>query len=199
MYMYSPMRLARQYWWMMLVWGVAIAIFGLCALLWPHLTLLTLIVLFGVFAVVNGVLGIVTAFQARRVLSSWWMTLCAGMVSLLIGLAVLFWPHASAIVILYLIASWAIIIGVLQLSEAIGGLGRYSPLFLAISGLAALILGIVLFASSPLVALLTLVWLIGLYALIAGVMFILRAFYFRSLLRREDLQEQRRHEPEFLP
>ncbi len=199
MYMYSPMRLARQYWWMMLIWGVAIAIFGLCALLWPHLTLLTLILLFGVFAVVNGVLGIVTAFQARRVLSSWWMTLCAGMVSLLIGLAVLFWPHASAIVILYLIASWAIIIGVLQLSEAIGGLGRYSPLFLAISGLAALILGIVLFASSPLVALLTLVWLIGLYALIAGVMFILRAFYFRSLLRREDLQEQRRHEPEFLP
>jgi uncharacterized membrane protein HdeD (DUF308 family) len=197
--MYSPARLARQYWWMMLVWGVAIAIFGLCALLWPHLTLLTLILLFGVFAVINGVLGIATAIQARRVMASWWMALVAGVVSVIIGLAVLFWPHATAIVILYLIAAWAIITGVLQLSEAIGGLGRHSPFFLVISGLAALILGIVLFASSPLVALLALVWVIGAYALIAGIMFILRAFYFRSLLRREPFQAEGRREPEFLP
>lgn len=199
MQIYSPMRLARQYWWMMLIWGVAIAIFGLCAILWPHLTLLTLILLFGVFALVNGVLGIATAIQGRRVMSSWWMGLVAGVISILIGLAILFWPHATAMVILYLIASWAIITGVLQLSEAIGGLGRYPPLFLAISGLAALILGIILFVASPLVFLLALVWIIGVYALIAGVMFILRAFYFRSLLRSEPLPEQDRRTPEFLP
>jgi uncharacterized membrane protein HdeD (DUF308 family) len=124
------------------------------------------------------------------------MTLIAGIVSLLIGLAVMFWPHATTIVILYLIASWAIITGILQLADAISGMSRHSPLFLAIAGLASLLLGIVLFASSPVVALLALVWLIGIYALIAGCMFIMRAFYFLSLSKHAQPQ---RHEPEFLP
>lgn len=197
MHTYSPTRLASQYWWMMLIWGILIALFGVCAIAWPHLTLLSLIFLFGAFALVNGVLGIVMAIQGRRVISSWWMALIAGIVSLLIGLAVMFWPHASAIVILYLIAAWALATGVLQLAEAISGAGSHSPLFLALAGLVWLLLGITLFASSPLVALLALVWLIGIYALIAGAMFILRSFYFRSLFKDEESRRYR--EPEFLP
>lgn len=197
MHTYSPTRLASQYWWMMLIWGLLIALFGVCAIVWPHLTLLTLIFLFGAFALVNGVLGIVMAIQGRRVISSWWMTLMAGIISLLIGLAVMFWPHATAIVILYLIAAWALATGVLQLAEAMSSAGGHSPLFLALAGLVWLLLGIVLFASSPLIALLALVWLIGIYALIAGAMFILRSFYLRSFLKDEESRRYR--EPEFLP
>ncbi len=196
MHVYSPTRMASQYWWLMLIWGILVALFGLCAIFWPHLTLLTLIFLFGAFALVNGVLGIVMAIQARHELSSWGATLAAGIISLLIGLAVMFWPHATAIVVLYLIAAWALVTGVLQLAEAVSGVGRHSPWFLAIAGVASLLLGIILFASSPLVALLTLVWLIGIYALIYGGMLIVRSFYFRSLLKNAPQQSR---EPEFLP
>jgi uncharacterized membrane protein HdeD (DUF308 family) len=196
MHVYSPIRVASQYWWLMLIWGILVALFGLCAIFWPHLTLLMLIFLFGAFALVNGVLGIVMAIQERHELPSWWVALVAGIISLIIGIAVMFWPHATAIVILYFIASWAIITGVFQLAEAISGMSRLSPWILAITGIASLLLGIILFASSPLVALLTLVWLIGIYALIYGGMLIARSFYFRSLLKSVPPQYR---EPEFLP
>jgi uncharacterized membrane protein HdeD (DUF308 family) len=193
---YSPMRLASRYWWLMLIWGILVALFGLCALFWPHLTLLTLIFLFGAFALVNGILGIATAIQQRHEFPYWWAALGAGVVSLLIGLAVMFWPHLTALVLLYLIATWAIITGVFQLAEAMSGGGRHSSFLLIISGIASILLGIVLFASSPLLALLALVWVIGLYALIDGAMLIARACYLRSLSKHVP-QEYR--EPEFLP
>lgn len=191
---YAPSRLASQYWWLMLIWGILVVLFGLCALFWPHLTLLSLIFLFGSFALINGVLGVIMAIQERRTLSNWWTALAAGIISIILGLLVMLWPHETAIVALYLIAIWAVITGVFQLAEAISGVSSYSPLFLAIAGIASILLGIILFASSPLLALLALVWVIGIYALIYGGMLIIRSFYFRSLLKSEQY-----HEPEFFP
>lgn len=190
----SPTRLASQYWWLMLIWGICVALFGFCAIFWPHLTLLTLIFLFGAFALVNGVLGIVTAFQERRTLPFWWVAVGTGVISFLFGLAVMFWPHITALAVLYMIAIWAIVTGIFQLASAIGGMSRHSPLFLAVAGVASILLGIILFISSPVVALLALVWVIGIYALIYGGMLIVRSFYFRSLQKKEQINESREHE-----
>jgi uncharacterized membrane protein HdeD (DUF308 family) len=191
---YSPTRLASQYWWLMLTWGILVVLFGVCAFFWPHLTLLTLIYLFGIFALVNGVLGVVMAIQERQDNSYWWTGLAAGVVSVLFGLAVMVWPHVTAVIVLYLIAAWAIVHGIFQLAAAFGGMSASSPLYLGIAGVASIILGILLFAISPIVALLSLVWLIGLYALLYGAMLIARSFYYRSLI---DTHQYR--EPEFLP
>lgn len=195
MHMYSSARLVSRYWWLMLIWGILVVLFGLCAIFWPHLTLLTLIFLFGSFALANGVLGIVLAIQERHELPLWWTELAAGIISVLIGIAVILWPHITALVTLYMIAIWAIVTGVFQIAHAIGGSGRHSPVFLAVSGIVGILLGIILFASSPLTALLALVWVIGVYALIYGVMLIVRAFYLRSRLKNTPL---RYREPEFL-
>lgn len=181
MHTYAPGRLARQYWWIVLIWGLLVVLFGLCALIWPHLTLFTLIYLFGIFALYNGILGVIAAFQERRVFPFWGVPLGAGVVSILFGLAVIFWPHITALIVLYLIAVWAIVTGVFQLSAAVSGMGTQPPWFLAVAGIISILLGIILFASSPLVALLSLVWVIGIYALVYGGILIARAFHFRSL------------------
>jgi uncharacterized membrane protein HdeD (DUF308 family) len=193
---YSPTRLAGQYWWLLLIWGILVGLFGLCALFWPHLTLLTLIFLFGVFALVNGALGVAMAIQERRIFSCWWAALAAAVLSILVGLAVMTWPHVTALVILYLIATWAVITGLLQLMQALGGMTHYSPLLLGIAGAASIVLGLLLFVVSPVVALLSLVWVIGIYALVYAAMLIIRAFFYRSWARQ---QGDRVREPGFLP
>lgn len=193
---YAPTRLAGQYWWLLLIWGILVGLFGLCALFWPHLTLLTLIVLFGVFALVNGALGIAMAVQERQIFPCWWAVLAAAVLSVLIGLAVMTWPHVTALLILYLIAIWAVVTGIFQLAEALGKRSRHSPLFLGISGVASLFLGLLLLVVSPAVALLSLVWVIGLYALVSSTMLIMRAFFYRAWLQSEEGQP---HTPEFLP
>lgn len=100
--------------------------------------------------------------------------------------------HITALVVLYLIAVWAVITGMLQFTQALGGRSRYSPLFLGIAGVASLILGLVLFVISPLVALLSLIRVIGICALVCA----MRAFFYRAWARR---QEDCDREPGFLP
>ncbi len=192
---YSPTRLASQYWWLMLTWGILVALFGVCAIFWPHITLLSLIFLFGAFALVNGILSIAMAIQERHQIPYWGTELFTGILSLLAGLAVMFWPGVSMLVILYVIAIWAIMTGVLQLASAFSGIATHSPVFLAIAGIASLLLGIVLLASSPVVALLAMVWIIGCYALVDGFMLIGRSFHFRALGQKARLPH---HDPGFL-
>lgn len=180
----SPTRLVSRSWWVMLIWGILVVLFGLSAIIWPHITLLALVALFGAFALVNGVLAIVMAIQERHQIPYWGMELAAGILSLLVGLGVMFWPGLSALVILYMIATWAIITGIFQLAAAFSGMFTHSPVFLAIAGIASIILGIVLFASSPVVALLAMVWVIGVYALVDGLMLIGRSFHIRSLAKK---------------
>lgn len=191
-----PTHLTRYYWRLLLLWGILAGLFGLCALFWPHLTLLTLIVLFGSFALVNGALGVMLAVQQRRTSPCWWANLAAALISVLVGLAVMTWPHGTALVILYLIAAWALITGVLQLTEALGGMSRHSPLYPGIAGVASLILALLLFVVSPVVALLSLVWVIGVYALVYAAMLLMRAFFYRAWAHSA---EARVRGPEFLP
>jgi len=193
---YSPTRLAGQYWWLLLIWGILVGLFGLCALFWPHLTLLTLMFLFGVFALVNGALGIAMAVQERQIFPCWWAVLASAVLSVLVGLAVMTWPHVTALLILYLIAVWAVVTGIFFFFFSLGKRSCYSPLFLGVSGVASLFLGILLLAVSPVVALLSLVWVIGLYALVSATMLIMRAFFYRAWSQSEEGQP---HAPEFLP
>ncbi len=191
-----PTRLVNQYWWLMLIWGILVVFFGVCALFGPYLISLTPIVLFVAFALINGVFGIILAFQEHRVLPSWWVALVTGVLSILFGLAITIWPHITAVIALDLIAIWAIITGTLQIASALSGMSKYSPLFLAIIGAASILLGMILFVSSPLVALLPLLRVFGIYGLIYGGMLMMRAFSFRSLFKHEQPCQSR--EPEWL-
>jgi uncharacterized membrane protein HdeD (DUF308 family) len=166
------------YWWALLFRGIAAVLFGLAALFWPGLTLFTLIVFFGAYTVVDGVFAIVTAIRGsggRR-----WLLLADGVLGILVGLIAFFSPGVTALVLLYVIAVWAVLTGVLKVIMAIW-LRREidNEWTMALSGVLWVLLGMVL-AVLPGVGLLSLSWLIGVFALGAGLTFLVLAFRVRG-------------------
>jgi uncharacterized membrane protein HdeD (DUF308 family) len=166
-------------WWAVLLRGVAAVLFGLAALIWPGLTLAVLIVVYGVYAIVDGIFAIVVGIRAgsdtRR-----WLLLAEGALGILAGLIAVFWPGVSAVVLLYIIAFWAIFGGLLRIFGAVL-LRREidNEWTMALGGALWVILGIVLFVV-PGAGLLSLSWLIGIFALGAGITLIALAFRVRS-------------------
>jgi uncharacterized membrane protein HdeD (DUF308 family) len=104
-------------WWALLLRGIAAVLFGLAALFWPGLTLFVLIVFFGAYTVVDGVFAIVAGIRAeggRR-----WLLLAEGALGVLAGLIAFFYPGITALILLYVIAAWAIFTGILRVVLAI--------------------------------------------------------------------------------
>jgi uncharacterized membrane protein HdeD (DUF308 family) len=165
-------------WWALLLRGIAAVLFGLGALFWPGLTLLVLIVLFGAYALVDGASGIVAGIRSsggRR-----WLLVAEGALGVLAALVALFWPGITALVLLYVIALWAIFTGILKVVMAIS-LRREieNEWLMGISGIISVLFGLIL-AVLPGVGLLSLVWLVGVYALIFGVALIALGFRVRG-------------------
>jgi len=176
MNMLSRTQVPGQPWWSFLARGIIAVLFGLAALFWPGLTLLVLVYIFGAFALIEGIIAIYHAFQERSTQSNWWMLLLEGIAGVILGILVFIWPAITSLVLLYLIAAWAFITGIIELVAAFTtGMGW----LLALAGVLSILLGIVLFAR-PVAGVLALVWLIGIYAIIWGIILIIRAFQARS-------------------
>src|SRR5574342_403704 len=104
--------LARN-WWLVLLRGVLAILFALAAFFWPALSWLVLVTMFGIYAVVDGVVAVATGL-ARTKQSRWWAFLLEGLVSIGAGVAALIWPGLATIAILILMANWAIITGIFE-------------------------------------------------------------------------------------
>jgi nucleotide-binding universal stress UspA family protein len=105
--------LARN-WWALVLRGVFAVVFGLAAFFWPGVTLAVLVMLFGVYAVVDGIFAVVAAITGARSDTRWWALLLEGIVSILAGAVAFVWPGITALVLVYLMGAWAIITGVLE-------------------------------------------------------------------------------------
>jgi uncharacterized membrane protein HdeD (DUF308 family) len=165
-------------WWALLLRGIAAVLFGLAALFWPGLTLFVLIVFFGAYALVDGIFAIVAGIRGtggRR-----WLLLAEGVLGVLAGLVAFFWPGMTALVLLYVIAAWAIFTGILKIVMAIS-LRREieNEWLMVLSGVVSVLFGVIL-AALPGVGLLSLVWLVGVYALIFGVALMVLGFRVRG-------------------
>src|SRR5215218_2533173 len=165
-------------WWAMVLRGIAAVLFGLAALFWPGLTLFVLLVCFGVYALVDGLLAIVAGIRAsggRR-----WLLLAEGILGLLAGLVVLFWPGEMALVLVYVISTWAIFTGLLKVVMAVAFRREMENGWLmSLGGLLSLLFGIIL-GAMPGAGLVTLVWLVGIYVLILGVALVVLGFLERG-------------------
>ena len=164
-------------WWTLLLRGIAAVLFGLAALFWPGLTLYVLVVFFGAYALVDGIFAIVAGIRSsgRR-----WLLLAEGTLSIFAGLVALFWPGLSALVLLYVISFWAILTGLLRVFMAISLRRELENEWLMIlSGVLTVVFGVIL-GALPGVGLLSLVWLVGIYALIFGVVLIVFSFVVRG-------------------
>ena len=168
---------ASRLWWALLLRGIAAVLFGLAALFWPDETLWVLIVFFGAYALVGGIFSIVAgmAYATRR-----WLLLTEGGLGVVAGLIAFFWPGLTALVLLYVIAGWAIFTGVLEIMSAISLRREIDNEWMMILGGALSVLFGVILAVLPGVGLLSLTWLIGLYALIFGIAFIVLGFRVRG-------------------
>jgi uncharacterized membrane protein HdeD (DUF308 family) len=166
-------------WVALAVRGVAAVVFGLAALIWPGLTLAVLIILYGAYAVVDGVFAIVAGLRVGSGTPRW-LLLAEGALGILAGLIAVFWPGVTAIVLLYIIAFWAIFGGLLRIVGAVL-LRREieNEWTMALGGAVWVLLGIVLFVL-PGAGLLSLSWLIGIFALGAGITLIVLAFRVRG-------------------
>ena len=170
-------------WWAIALRGVIAILFGILAIIWPALTLLTLVLLFGAYVLVDGVLAVIAGVVSRRRSDRWWAVLLEGVVGIIIGLLTFFWPGVTALVLLYLIAAWALVTGVLEIVAAIQ-LRRVitNEWMMILSGVASIIFGLLL-VIFPGAGATGLVWLIGIYAIAFGVLLVILAWRLRGMAR----------------
>lgn len=161
-----------QNWWLLLLRGIAAIVFGILAFMWPGITLLTLILFWGAYAIVDGVFSLWSAISGKggAVNSRWWLAL-VGVCGVVAGLLAFVMPGLTALVLLMFIAGWAIATGVLQVWGAIRLRKEIEGEWLLIlSGLLSIAFGFVLIAW-PGPGLLSVIWLIGSFAILEGIIY----------------------------
>ncbi|MGE3230225.1 MAG: HdeD family acid-resistance protein [Hyphomicrobium sp.] len=168
-------------WWLILIRGIAALVFGLLALFWPGITLVTLVLLYGAFALVDGVFALGAAIVGRvSATPRWWLAI-VGLLGIAAGALTFAWPGITALVLLFFIAGWSIAIGAFQIIGAIQLRKEIDNEWLLIlSGALSVLFGLALFFW-PGAGAMALIWLIALYAIVFGILII--AFAFR--LRRQ--------------
>ncbi len=177
----SILSTMRSNWWMVLIRGIAAVIFGLVALFLPGLTAYSLLLTFGIFAVVDGVFAIITGFHRKSEDDRWWAWLVEGLLSIIIGLMALFWPAATAIAIVIWIAAWAIVAGIMRIIAAIRLRREIEGEWaLGLSGLLLALWG-ALMAYMPVSGILSLTWLMGVFAIMIGIVLIVLSFRLKGL------------------
>lgn len=169
-------------WWTLVLRGVLAIVFGVIAWIWPGLTLGALVFLFGAYALIDGVFALVAAAsggERRRM-----PLLLEGVLGIVAGVIAVVWPGLTALALLYVIAAWAIVTGVLEIMAAVE-LRREidNELLLGLAGLASIVFGVLLIIF-PGSGALTVVWVIGAYAVLFGVLLIALGFRLRGLADR---------------
>jgi uncharacterized membrane protein HdeD (DUF308 family) len=168
-------------WWVVLLRGLVGILFGVLAFAWPGATLVALVFVWGAYAIVDGAFALYMTYLAARQGRRWWPYLLEGLAGLGAGVLSFAWPGVTALALLYLIAAWAIVTGVVEVIAAID-LRQQIPneWALGLSGVLSVIFG-ALVAVQPDAGALAVVWIVGAYAILFGITLIALAFRMRSL------------------
>jgi uncharacterized membrane protein HdeD (DUF308 family) len=170
--------LARN-WWSLALRGVLAILFGIVAWVWPEITLTSLVLLFGAYLLVDGVVNIVAAVRGRTA-EPRWFPVVMGIAEIIIGLVTLLWPGVTAIALVYLIAAWAVTMGAFAIFAAIA-LRRdiHGEWVLAVSGILSILFGLII-GILPGAGAIALIWLIGTFAIVDGILLLILAFRLRN-------------------
>jgi uncharacterized membrane protein HdeD (DUF308 family) len=178
-------------WWTFVLRGVLAVLFGIFAMAMPGMALLTLVLAFGFYAAFDGILNIIAAFRrtGAAMQTPWWALLVSGVLGLVAGVIALLLPGITALALLFLIAGWAFVTGILEIIAAIRLRKQIrGEWMLILSGVLSVLFG-VLAAIFPGAGALALVLWIGAFAIVYGVILIALGFRLRRWARRvaEDI------------
>ena len=172
--------LARN-WWLVLLRGIAAILFGVLALSWPSATLLTLVILYGAYALADGVLSLIAAASHRGALVPRWWLIVAGLLGIAAGLFTLLWPGVTALILITFIGIWALVRGISEIIEAIRLRKQIeNEWFLILAGLLSAVFGLAVLVA-PGAGALALIWVIGIYAIAFGILLVAFSLRLRKL------------------
>jgi uncharacterized membrane protein HdeD (DUF308 family) len=176
------LRVLAKNWWMVLLRGVAAILFGIAAIAWPDLAVGVFVALFGAYALVDGIFAIVAAFQGEEQDRLWHVA--QGALGIIVGLVAWVYPDLTAVSLLYFIGAWALITGVLQTVAAIRLRDEITNEgWLILAGALSALFGVLCFLR-PRDSALALTTLIGVFAILMGVILVLFSLRLRSLRER---------------
>jgi uncharacterized membrane protein HdeD (DUF308 family) len=176
------LHLLARYWWALALRGLFAVLFGLLTFFIPGITLLALVLLFGIYALLDGIFDIVSAIRSP---SHHWAFVVEGIVGISVGILTLIWPGITGMVLLYLIGFWAIFTGVLEIVAGIRLRAAIAnEVLLVLMGILSLLFGLFIIIFPGAGALAIAFW-IGAYALIFGIMLIALAFRLRGFRHLE--------------
>jgi uncharacterized membrane protein HdeD (DUF308 family) len=174
------LEMLSRYWWVFVVRGIFAILFGILAYAWPGITLATLIIFFGAYVLIDGILLVIKTIGKWGERDDRWLLLLEGLLGIGIGVITFVAPGITAVALIFFIAAWSLATGVLEIATAIRlrkeirGEG-----WMILSGIASIVFAI-LVMFFPGVGALGLLWLIAAYAIVFGVMLVILGIKLRG-------------------
>lgn len=176
-------RFVSEYWWTLTLRGILAIIFGIAAVFWPGITIVTLLYLFGAYVLVSGIINIVNGIGGVSKNTSWFLVLLLGLAELGVGVYLLRHPGVTFATLILLIGFILIIRGVFEGVAALVGSSDTNRVLMIFASLVAIAAGIILLFQ-PASAGVAFVWVLGLYALIVGPLMIALSLDLKKVAER---------------
>jgi uncharacterized membrane protein HdeD (DUF308 family) len=184
---FEAVLLLARAWWTFILRGVFAMLFGLLCLLAPPLAIIALATLFGFWLIMDGIAGLTAAWGGRRT-GGWWLPALEGVAGLLAGFLAIVWPGITALVLVFLVGGWAILSGAFEIWAAIRLRAQIKgELFLAIAGIISVLFGLYLIIF-PGIGILSVLWLIAVFAIAFGISLIGLGWRLRGLFEQAKRQ-----------
>ncbi|WP_243374817.1 HdeD family acid-resistance protein [Microvirga solisilvae] len=180
----SMSALLARNWWAVALRGVFAVILALIAFFWPGATILSFVLFFSAYMLVDGVFGIVSGIRAASRHERWGLLILEGVLNIIVGILAFIMPGLTVLFFVTLLAVWSLITGVLMIVAAFKLDPAFGRGWLIFSGLVSVLFGVALLVA-PLIGAVVLTWWLGAYAMVFGIALIVLAFKLRS--RKDDL------------
>jgi uncharacterized membrane protein HdeD (DUF308 family) len=180
----SMSALLARNWWAVALHGVFAIIFALIAFFWPDATIVSFVLFFSAYMLVDGVFGIVSGIRAASRHERWGLLILEGVLNILVGIIAFLMPTLTVVFFVTLLAVWSLITGILMIVAAFKLDPAFGRGWLIFSGLISALFGVALLIA-PLIGAVVLTWWLGAYALVFGIALVILAFKLRS--RKDDV------------
>lgn len=166
------LEILTRYWWAFIARGILAIALGVMVFAWPGITVTALIIVFGIYVFVDGIFLVVKAIGGWKARDDRWLLLFEGLLGIGIGVITFFAPGVTAIGLLFYIAAWSLATGILEIVGAVRLRKEIQgEVWWIFSGIVSILFAVLLMIF-PGTGILALIWLLGIYAFVFGVILI---------------------------